>query len=114
VGINLLLCRVEGIRHRVFDAKNIISLKEQSKKDDDLEKGLSNDISPHNGIADHVSLCRGHTIKNTITGRFSSECQSSEGVHDYVDPQHLSSGERGLTKYARAGEDNEHCHDVYS
>jgi len=112
VGFNLLKGGVEGIRLIVNDVEHFATPEEEDEKDDDLEDSLANDVSPHDGVDNHVSLSGGLADKNCIAGGLSSEGKSSESVHDQVDPEHLSRGERRLAEKASTGKDNEHSNDV--
>ena len=114
IGLQLLFIGVEWVRLLVVNAEEVSSLEEKDEQHGDLEDGLTNDVSPHNGVDNGVGLLSRHTLHDFFyVGWLSSESKGSEGVHDQVDPEHLSRSERGLAENASTSEHNEHSDDVY-
>lgn len=110
--VELLSSGVERVAELVLDVEPVSAEEEKQQKPDHLVEGLKQDVSPHDGIHDQVRLLRGHSLQNSLTRRLSGESESGEGVHDQVNPEHLSGGEGRLSEDAGTGEDDEHSDDV--
>lgn len=91
-----------------------LSSKNDNDEHDHLVDGVTEDVSPHD-IGDDLSvLMVRRSLENILFRRLGGECESSEGVHDKVDPEHLDGVERHVLEDDSAEEDNEHGYDVDS
>ena len=103
---------VEGIALLVVDVEDLATLEHEHKEGNDLENGLSNNVSPHDWVDNGVSLISGFALEDILIGGLSGKGQSSEGIHNQVDPEHLSGRERRLSEEASTGEHDEHGDNV--
>ena len=105
--------RVEWIVSLELDSEQRASIEEESEKDANLKQALHQDVSPHSSIDDHcVAALRVTTLHNARIGRLCGKGESSECVHDEVDPEHLYGSQRSVVEDQRAREDNEEGNDV--
>ena len=113
VSVELLLGGVEGPALLVLNSEDISAFEHEDEKNDDLEDGLSKDVSPHDGVDDGIVLLLRLTVKDHLSvRRLSSEGKGGESVHDQVDPEHLGGSERRLAEHAGTGKDDEHSNNV--
>lgn len=99
VSVELLLGRVEGPALLVLNSEDISAFEHKDEKNDDLEDRLSKDVSPHDGVDDGIILLLGLTVEDLLSiRRLSSEGKGGEGVHNQVNPEHLSGSERRLAE----------------
>jgi hypothetical protein len=111
---NVLCVGVERIVSLVHDAEDVSNLVHENEQHGDLKQCLTEDVSPHNTVNDHIRLLSGLAIKDGVRGRLSSESEGSEGIHNKVNPEKLDGGQRLLTEEASASEDEEHGNNVDS
>jgi len=67
---------------------------QEDKKDNDLEGGLSNDVSPHSRSDNSFEPSVWLSLEEFGGWSFSGKSQSSHGVHDQVNPKHLDGFQR--------------------
>jgi len=111
---NVLCVGVERIFFLILDAKDFSDLVHENEQNSDLKQCLTEDVSPHNTVNDHIRLLCRLAVKDGWRRRLSSEGEGSEGIHNQVNPEKLHGGQRLLTEEASASEDEEHGNNVDS
>jgi len=74
----------------VIVTKDLSAAEKNGDEDDDLEEGLTNDVTPHDWGNNTFQAGMGWALEEVISGTFSSKGKSSTGVHDKVYPKHLN------------------------
>lgn len=90
-----------------------MSSEKKNQEDSHLIEGLSNDVASHYRGNDSVVSGVGFLIEKLLRGGLSGQGQSTASVHNEVNPEHLDTGERGVSQDDRADEDDEHGDTVH-
>jgi len=90
-GSHILNRRAE---EHVGEAEHERSKEEHDEEDNELVDALGEDLSPHDFAHDHLSGLDWFASQVAGIWRLSGKSESSEGVHDKVDPQEVENGER--------------------
>lgn len=88
--------------------------KKHDQKHDDLVNALADNVTPHRWIHNLLETGLGLTLKKRLGGWLSRQSQSSESVHDKVNPQHLHSGEWWISEDDGTREHNKQSHKIHS
>lgn len=73
---------------------------------------VTEDISPHDWGDDSVVFIVWLSLEDLHGWWFSGKGESSEGIHDQVNPEHLNGSQWGFSEDGRSEEDNEHSNNV--
>lgn len=90
------------------------STKDESKEDADLEESLSQDMLSHSDGNDVLTLTVRCSVQQLRLRVLSGEGQSSQSVHDHIDPEELDSSQGSLSHNNTADEGDDKCCNVDS
>ena len=77
-----------------FDVKDPWAGKQHDRQDDDLEYGVEAYKSPHFWCNDIFVAAVRHPLEQFVLRRLCCKGESSESIHDQIDPEHLDGSER--------------------
>lgn len=109
LAIPVLLVQPDGALH----IKNLRSPEQDDDQNNYLENGTDHDEAPHLRSDDLLCARVGHAEKKLIGRRLSCQCESSQSVHNQVDPQHLNWSQGGLLDDDGSQEGHEDSNNVY-
>eukprot|EP00162_Nutomonas_longa_P014766 comp22094_c0_seq1/m.51290 comp22094_c0_seq1/g.51290 ORF comp22094_c0_seq1/g.51290 comp22094_c0_seq1/m.51290 type:complete len:435 (-) comp22094_c0_seq1:846-2150(-) len=86
----------------VWDVKQLVTNKEKSQQNDELQHGAANHVAQHDLVDQCIKAPIGLAIQNCLGGTLGAQRKCGKGVHDEIDPQHLHGCQRSVVGGASA------------
>ncbi len=102
-------------RQEVGEASDIGMMEyvEKPKQQDEEQSAHTDYVVAHRPVYDEGIAVAGLVLHDTLRRRQRCKSHGGKGVHNQVDPKHLSHGKRRLGAHERSTQHNEAGHDIY-